>query len=43
MGIKDHLAATPTVVIVYKGKRDVITGGMPYSTLKSYLNAKLGE
>jgi protein-disulfide isomerase len=43
MGIKDHLAATPTVVIVYKGKRDVITGGMPYATLKSYLNAKLGD
>jgi protein-disulfide isomerase len=37
----DNLKATPTLVIVYKGKRDVITGGMPWVTLKSYLNDKL--
>jgi protein-disulfide isomerase len=37
----DHLKATPTIVIVYKGKRDVITGGVAYPILKSYLNAKL--
>ena len=25
---KDHLTATPTIVIAYKGKRDVIAGGV---------------
>jgi protein-disulfide isomerase len=39
----DHLTGTPTLVIVYKGQRDVINGGVPYVTLKSYLNAKLGK
>jgi protein-disulfide isomerase len=39
----DHLQVTPTIVIVYKGKRETISGGGPYSTLKSYLNGKLGE
>jgi protein-disulfide isomerase len=37
----DHLAQTPTIVIVAKGKRDVIGGGMPYTILKQYLNQKL--
>jgi protein-disulfide isomerase len=37
----DHLTATPTLVIVYKGQRDVITGGMPWVTLKGYLNDKM--
>jgi protein-disulfide isomerase len=39
----DHLTSTPTVVIVYKGKRETITGGAPWPALKSYLNGKLGE
>jgi protein-disulfide isomerase len=38
----DHVTSTPTIVIVYKGKRETITGGVPYSSLKSYLNGKLG-
>lgn len=40
---QDHLTQTPTIVIVSKGKRDVIAGGMPYSILKQYLNQKLAQ
>src|SRR5579863_5903935 len=40
---QDHLTQTPTIVIVAKGKRDVIGGGMPYSILKQYLNQKLAQ
>lgn len=43
MGNQDHLNQTPTIVIVAKGKRDVIGGGMPYPILKAYLNQKLGQ
>jgi hypothetical protein len=43
MGNQDHLSQTPTIVIVAKGKRDVIGGGMPYSILKQYLNSKLAQ
>ena len=43
MGNQDHLTQTPTLVIVAKGKRDVIGGGMPYSILKQYLNQKLAQ
>lgn len=43
MGNQDHLNQTPTIVIVAKGKRDVIGGGMPYSILKQYLNQKLAQ
>jgi protein-disulfide isomerase len=39
---QDHLNQTPTIVIVAKGKREVISGGMPYAILKQYLNQKLG-
>ncbi len=39
----DHLSQTPTIVIIAKGKRDVIGGGMPYSILKQYLNQKLSQ
>ena len=39
----DHLRSTPTIVIVYKGKRETISGGPSWPTLKSYLNDKLGE
>lgn len=37
----DHLTQTPTIVIIAKGKRDVIGGGMPYSILKEFLKQKL--
>jgi protein-disulfide isomerase len=37
----DHLNQTPTIVIVAKGKREVISGGMPYAILKQYLQQKL--
>jgi protein-disulfide isomerase len=40
---QDHLTQTPTIVIVAKGKRDVIAGGMPYSILKQYLDQKLKQ
>jgi protein-disulfide isomerase len=40
---EDHLTQTPTMEIVYKGKREQIAGGMPYTILKSYLNKKLSE
>jgi protein-disulfide isomerase len=43
MATVDHLTSTPTIVIVYKGKRETISGGAPYPALKSYLNSKLGE
>lgn len=43
MGNQDHLSQTPTIVIVYKGKRDVIGGAPPYSILKQYLNQKLSQ
>jgi len=39
----DHLTSTPTIVIVFKGKRETITGAPSYPALKSYLNSKLGE
>jgi len=39
----DRITQTPTIEIVYKGKREQIAGGMPYAILKSYLNKKLSE
>jgi protein-disulfide isomerase len=43
MASQDHLSETPTIVIVAKGKREVISGGMPYSILKQYLDNKLKQ
>lgn len=40
---EDHLTATPTIVIVYKGKRESITGGANWAILKSYINSKLAQ
>jgi protein-disulfide isomerase len=40
---QDNLRQTPTIVIVAKGKREVIGGGPPYSVLKAYLDKKLSE
>ena len=39
----DHIQATPTVVIVHKGKRETISGGVTFPLLKSYINEKLAE
>jgi protein-disulfide isomerase len=39
----DHLQATPTVVIVYKGKREPVAGAVTWPLLKSYINGKLSE
>jgi len=38
---QDHVSQTPTIVIIAKGKREPIAGGMPYSILKQYLEQKL--
>jgi len=43
MGNKDNLNQTPTIVIVAKGKREVISGAVPFPVLKSYLDQKLGK
>jgi protein-disulfide isomerase len=43
MGNTDGLRQTPTIVILAKGKRDVISGAVPFSILKSYLDKKLAE
>lgn len=43
MGNKDNLHQTPTIVIVAKGKRDVIGGAPPYSVLKAYIDKKLAQ
>jgi protein-disulfide isomerase len=43
MGTQDQLRETPTIVIVAKGKREVISGGMPYNILKAYLDNKLKQ
>ena len=43
MGAKDDLKQTPTIVIIAKGKRDVIGGVPPYSVLKLYLDQKLAK
>ncbi len=39
----DHVPSTPTVVIVSKGKREVISSALPFSVWKSYLDKKLAE
>ena len=43
MGQNDHLTQTPTIEVVYKGKRDQIAGALPYSVLKSYLDQMLSK
>ena len=43
MGAKDALRQTPTIVIIAKGKREVIGGAPPYSILKSYIDKKLAQ
>jgi protein-disulfide isomerase len=43
MGNTDHLNQTPTLVIVANGKREVISGAVPFPILKSYLDKKLAQ
>ena len=43
MGNRDNLRQTPTIVIVAAGKRDVISGGVPFGILKSYIDKKLAQ
>ena len=43
MGVQDRLQQTPTIVIVYKGKRETIGGALSYMILKSYLDKKLEQ
>jgi protein-disulfide isomerase len=43
MAQKDNVHATPTVVIVYKGKREPVEGGVSFGLLKQYINDKLKE
>jgi protein-disulfide isomerase len=43
MGSQDRVNQTPTIVIVAKGKREVISGGLSYPILKAYLNQKLAQ
>jgi protein-disulfide isomerase len=40
---QDHLTQTPTIVIIAKGKREVIGGGLSYPILKIYLDQKLKQ
>ena len=39
----DHVNATPTVVVVYKGKRETFTGPVNFTLLKLYINEKLAQ
>ena len=39
----DHINQTPTMVIISKGKRDVIGGPPPYAILKQFLAQKLAQ
>ena len=42
-GMRDQLSQTPTMVIVAKGKREVIGGNTPFPILKSFIDGKLGK
>jgi protein-disulfide isomerase len=43
LGNRDALRQTPTIVIVAKGKREVIAGVLPFNIMKSYLDRKLAQ
>jgi protein-disulfide isomerase len=43
MGISDHLRATPTLVVVWKGNRQAISPIPSYALLKSYLDDLLAR
>lgn len=40
---KDHIGHTPTLVVVFKGRRQEIPDNAPFSTLKGYLDALLSQ
>jgi protein-disulfide isomerase len=40
-GKTDRLNQTPSLVVVWKGQRQLIGGGLPFSLLKSYLDERL--
>jgi protein-disulfide isomerase len=43
MGTRDNLTQTPTMEVVYKGKREQIAGFVPFNILKSYIDQKLAK
>jgi protein-disulfide isomerase len=43
MAMKDDVHATPTVVIVYKGKREPVEGPVSFPLLKQYITDKLKQ
>lgn len=43
MGYKDALQQTPTMEIVFKGKREQIGGPVQWELLKRYIDTKLGK
>jgi protein-disulfide isomerase len=43
MAQKDDVHSTPTVVIVSKGKREPVEGGVSFGLLKTYINDKLKD
>jgi protein-disulfide isomerase len=43
MAQKDNVHATPTIVIVYKGKREPVEGPVNFTILKQYISEKLKE
>lgn len=43
MGLQDRIAQTPTIIVVYKGKRQPIAGFPNYVLLKTYLDQLLAK
>ena len=43
MGIQDRINQTPTIIVVYKGKRQAISGFPNYVLLKTYLDQLLAK
>jgi protein-disulfide isomerase len=43
MATKDDVHATPTVVIVHRGKREPVEGGISFGLLKQYIDDKLKQ
>lgn len=43
MGLQDRINQTPTIIVVYKGKRQPIAGFPNYVLLKTYLDQLLGK
>jgi protein-disulfide isomerase len=43
LGQQIPLAETPTMLLIYKGKRDKVSGALPYNVMKSYLDQILAK